>query len=62
MKKTGKDHIHDIIARELDITNNLSGRHKSPLSKSDTRRAVEDLHEVRRYKTMHDDFDLLEEF
>jgi|GEM_PF-1430017 hypothetical protein len=62
MKKAINAHIHDIIAKELAITDHLTERRESHLSKSDTRRAVEDLHEVRRYKEMHGDFEFAEEF
>jgi len=48
--------IDKLISDELNLDDSLSERQSQSLSRSDTRRAVEDLMEVRRYKKMLDDY------
>ena len=55
VKRSDKAFIESTLVKELEISSHLSSRHESSLSRSDTRRTVEDLLEIRRYKSMHDD-------
>lgn len=51
-----KPSLEKTLVKELEISSHLSSRHDANLSRSDTRRTVEDLFEVKRYKALHDDF------
>ena len=44
------------LVKELEVSGHLNSRHDTNLSRSDVRRTVEDLLEIKRYKAMHDDF------
>ena len=48
--------VDEIISNDLDLSSHMAKRHDASFSRSDLRRAVEDLLEVRRYKEMHEDF------
>ena len=55
-KQSSKATIEATLVKELDIKSHLSSRQNESLSRSDTRRTVEDLLEVKRYKAMHEDY------
>jgi hypothetical protein len=48
--------IDQLLSNELNLDNNLSNRLEQNLSRLETRRTVEDLWEVRRYKKMLEDY------
>lgn len=48
--------IDRLISDELNLDASLTNHNSQGLSRSETRRAVEDLLEVQRYKKMLDDY------
>jgi len=48
--------IDKLISDELHLDDSMTDHQGSSLSRSETRRTVEDLLEVRRYKKMLDDY------
>lgn len=55
MKTKLTETLESKLTEELDVTSHLTSHHDSSLGRADTRRTVEDLLEIRRYKELHED-------